>query len=260
MILEIFSGSFEYAFKNKNAFKSVIKVGILSILSFLILPIFILFGFSYRTILIGLTGSISFTKDPMPKFNNLGNLFIEGAETLFVSIIYYLPTIIITAILFMNELTSIDFVNLSDFSINISFNINFLIVIILCFISFMFLSTAIPHMVNNNSLLHAFKIKDLINLIKYTSVSNYLMFFIISIILFVVFTFVDFILSQILVAIINNIHIAFYSVDLTVTILGYLNVIMFLLFFLFSMGLYLIIESRAISFMYNVDGLENNLD
>lgn len=48
MILEIFTGSFEYSFKNKKAIVNAIKIGILSLLSFLILPMFLVFGFSYR--------------------------------------------------------------------------------------------------------------------------------------------------------------------------------------------------------------------
>lgn len=112
-------------------------------------------------------------------------------------------------------------------------------------------------MVNNKgSISYAFKIKDLIKLIRYTAIGNYLQFFIISLILFLVFVFVTFIISQLLITLIGFIYISIYSVDLTVTMYGYLNTLMFLILFLFSMGLYTIIESRVMSFIYNEDGLE----
>lgn len=257
MIMEIFSGSFQYAFKDKGAVFSVIKLGILSVLSFFILPIFLTLGFSYRTIFIGLTGSMSYNNDPIAKFNDLGKMFVEGLKVFFVTFIYFLPTILVTIVIIFNEIINLGYRSLSSFSINFDFSLTYLISLALFFISFMFVATAIPHMINNNgSISYAFKIKDLVKLIKYTAIVNYLKFFIISLILFVVFTAVAFILSQSAIILLSLIHIAIYSVDFTNTVFGYLNVFMFLIFFLFSMGIYNIIESRGISFLYNEDGLE----
>ena len=257
MLKEIYSGSFEYSFKNKKAITSIIKVGILLLLSFLIIPLILFFGFSYRVILIGLTGSISYTNDPMPKFNYLGEIFIQGLKVFFVGVIYFLPVIAILAIGFCSGIADVHFYNLSNFSINFDFSLSFFILLLLVFLSFLFTSVAIPHMVNNNgSISYAFKIKDLIKLIKYTSIVNYIYFFIISIIFLIVLILISFILSQFLISLIGIIFIAIYSFDLSDTIYGCLNVGMFLLFFIFSMGLFTIIESRVISFMYNDDGLE----
>ncbi|KZX15645.1 hypothetical protein MBCUT_13850 [Methanobrevibacter cuticularis] len=256
MILEIFAGSFEYTFKNKKAIGSILKVGILSILSFLILPMLLMYGFSYRIIIIGLTGNISYTNDSMPDFNNIGRMLYEGLKVLLVNLIYFLPTIAITTIIVFHDRPNINFNNLSSFTINFGFS-STLIAILLSFISFIFISTAIPHMINNNgSFRYAFKIKDLIKLIKYTGIVNYLKFFIISLVLFIIFTITAFIISQFLIILIAIVHIAIYSIDLTASTFGYLNIIMFLICYLFSIGIYSIIESRIISFIYNEDGLE----
>jgi len=257
MILEIFTGSFEYSFKNKKAIASVIKVGILSLLSFLILPLLLVFGFSYRVILIGLTGSMSYTTDPMPNFNNLRKMFIQGLKVFLVGFIYFLPTIAIISISLVNGINNINITTILNFTINFNFNLIFFIFLIVSFIGFIFTTVAIPHMVNNNgSISYAFKIKDLIKLIRYTAIVNYLYFFIISIILLLVFAFATFIISQLLITGIGVIHMALYSTDISIRIYTALNVIMFLIFFLFSMGLYTIIESRFMSFIYNEDGLE----
>lgn len=193
----------------------------------------------------------------MPEFNDLRRMFIQGLKVFLVGFIYFLPTIIISAIALAGGIGNINFYNLSRFTINFDFSLTFFIILILCFISFMFTTVAIPHMVNNNgSISYAFKIKDLIKLIRYIAIRNYLLFFIVSIILFLVFVFVSFIISQILNTLIGYTYITIYSVDLSVTVYGYLNVFMFLAIFLFSMGLYAIIESRVMSFIYNEDGLE----
>jgi len=256
MMLEIYKGSIEYLFKNKENIIGITKAGILSLLSFLLIPIFLLCGFSYRVIEIGFVGKISYTNDPMPKLNNIKKMFIQGLKFLIVTFIYFIPTIIVVGIGLYREIISIDLNNLSPL-INFNIGLTIIISLILCFISFMFTTTAIPHMVKNKSIIYAFKFKDLIKLIKYNSIVNYLIFFIISIILFDLIISIAYIASQFLNAAIGYIHYLIFSINLSFEVVGILNLLMFFIFFLFLMGIYFVIESRVMSFMYNEDGLEN---
>lgn len=85
MILEILRDSFEYTFNDTI----ILKLGILSLLSFLIIPIFILYGYSYRTTLIGISSMLN-KRDKKPTFDKLGEMLIQGVKLAILSLIYTL--------------------------------------------------------------------------------------------------------------------------------------------------------------------------
>lgn len=257
MILEIFKNSFEYAFKDK---KLLLKLGLLSISSFLILPLVLICGYSYRIIEIGLNGMMD-SFDPLPKLDSYIKMFIQGLKMLVVAFIYLLIPILILANLFINTniIQTFEFVDFSNFSIQLDVGFIFILLIAILFLfSFLMTIVAIPHMIKNNSLKYAFKVNDLLKIIRYVGTGEFILFYISVIILVIVIPLIIFIASQIIVSLINYIVILITGAHIGISILNYLNISVFavILFFL-SLPTLIIAVNRAISFMYNDDGIEN---
>lgn len=260
MILEIFKNSFEYAFRNK---KLLLKLGFLSILSFLIVPLILICGYSYRIIEIGLRGMMD-SFDPIPQLNNWKKMFIQGLKILLTIIIYSIIPILILAFMSINTtiIQTFDFVDLSNFNIQLDVGFIFILLIAILFLfSFLMTIVAIPHMIKNNSLKYAFKVKDLLKIIRYVGTGEFITFYIAIIILVLVLPLITFITSQIIVSLINGLVILITGTHIGISLINYLNIIVFaiILFFL-TIPILTIAGNRAISFMYNDDGLENQED
>ncbi|WP_409199582.1 DUF4013 domain-containing protein [Methanobrevibacter sp. DSM 116169] len=239
MIFEIYQDSIGYIIKDKK----ILNLGIISILSFLIIPIIILAGYSYRTTEISLESMVNLNKKK-PSFKNIKELLSQGIKVIIVTLIYSIPLFIAAYLL-----SSIDFiiriVETSGMS-TIEFNLEFIgILAIISFISFLFISVAIPIMINNNgSLKSAFKIKEIIKIIKNVEVINYLKFIILLIITFIGILILIFLVGQILI---NLIAITGFLIPGHAVILFYIAIGMF-----FVIPAYILCESRAIGLIYNM--------
>ncbi len=67
MILDIYKDSLEYSAKN---LKILLILGVTYLLSFLFLPIFLIYGYSYRVTKISVEGMIN-GNDSLPEFDNV---------------------------------------------------------------------------------------------------------------------------------------------------------------------------------------------
>lgn len=238
MILEIFRDSFEYTLKDTT----ILKLGILFLLSPLIIPIIILSGYSYRIILIGINSMIN-SNNEKPNFDNIKEMLIQGIETLIIGIIYNLPSIIATYVIIVNNyaFTIIQTVQESRIDFHIE-PIIFLVVI--WFITLLFTSVAIPHTVSNNGSLKAgFNIKDVLAIIREVGIFDYLKFSLLSLIMFIGVLIIIFILIQVII----NLLVPYGILLGGLTIIG---IYIFLGLYLIA-PLFLLLESRAIALIYN---------
>lgn len=91
MILDIYKDAFEYSAKD---WKTLIILGILCLFSFLLIPAFLITGYNYRVINQAVHGVIN-GKDPLPDFDDLISMFVDGVKVVIVEIVYLiLPAII----------------------------------------------------------------------------------------------------------------------------------------------------------------------
>jgi Protein of unknown function (DUF4013) len=86
--------------------KKVIIFGILFILSFLIIPLFLVIGYMFRIIKASIAGS-----DELPDFDEWGEMFIDGLKVFVVQIVYMIPALIILGISFVSIFASIGTLN-----------------------------------------------------------------------------------------------------------------------------------------------------
>lgn len=251
MLLEIFKDSFEYSYKDP---RSIFKFGILSLFSIFIIPIFFVFGYYYRITDIGLKGTIN-GEDPLPKFEKLSKMFVQGFKVLIVRFIYLIPGILIYLIpherpygmnsLPNNSLLSLEFGILS-------------LAAILWIIFYLFSSVAITNMINNGgSLRSAFEFKEIINVIKSIGILRYIKFYFGCIILAIgilgtVFGVISLITGSItlILLIITSINYLPYFVGSFIAVLFSFIAILFLVPF------FLTFEGRAIALLYNMRELD----
>ena len=91
MILDIYKDSLEYSAKD---WKTLVILGIICFFSFLLLPVFLITGYNYRVINNAVHGVIN-GRDPLPGFEDLISMFIDGVKLVIVQILYLLVPIII---------------------------------------------------------------------------------------------------------------------------------------------------------------------
>jgi hypothetical protein len=240
MILEIFRDSFEYTFKDST----ILKLGILSLLSFLIIPIFILAGYSYRTIFIGINSMIN-KNNRKPTFKGINEILIQGIKTIIIALIYNILSIIITYF-FIGHGYVFKVVKLVGES-RIDFNLEFVALLaVLWFISLLFTSVAIPYMIDNNGSLKAgIEIKKILAIIKNVGILNYVKFSIASLIVYTGILIIMFLMIQIIISLFVDYGI---SMTGTITIMVFIFVSLFLI-----IPIFLLSQSRAISLIYNIN-------
>ena len=256
MILEIYIDSFQYSIKKKTA---LLKLGLITLFSFLILPIILLFGYSCRIIEIGLNGVLLENEDPSASFVSLGQMFIDGFKVIAVLIIYSLPAIIVSIFsIFRFDLIKItNMFTYFKIDFQIDFGLGFIVLFfIVWFITFLFVSTAIPHMVNKKSFKDAFKLRELVTIIKHVGIFEYLKFYISFIFLAFCFLVLGILATQIILNVINIISFNFYHF----TFKGFSGIIANIAIFaiissFILIPIFLIVESRVASFVYNEDAL-----
>ena len=71
-------------------FKKVVILGVLFLVSFLIIPIFLAFGYMFRVIKASLAGI-----EELPAFDEWGEMLVDGIKLILVYVTYTLPSIII---------------------------------------------------------------------------------------------------------------------------------------------------------------------
>ena len=91
MILDIYKDSLEYSAKD---LKTLLILGVTYFLSFLLLPIFLIYGYSYRVTKISVEGMIN-GNDPLPAFDNVIDMFVDGIKVVVVYLVYLLVPFII---------------------------------------------------------------------------------------------------------------------------------------------------------------------
>lgn len=183
MILEIYKDAFSYALKDGS---TLLKLGVLSLFSFLIIPFIFLLGYEYRIIKTATEGMIN-GNETLPEFNNYTTMFKDGLKVLAVSIIYILISVVIFLLLFFIGLTT----NMESIIV-----LAFIALIILTIISLIFSALAVTHMAaNNGSINAAFHIRELKDIMQSIGVlklvgSYFGIFLISAVISFVVYVFV----------------------------------------------------------------------
>ncbi|MBE6501959.1 MAG: DUF4013 domain-containing protein [Methanobrevibacter thaueri] len=91
MILDIYKDALEYSAKD---WKTLVKLGLICLFSFLLLPAFLVTGYNYRVINNAVHGVIN-GRDPLPEFDEWISMFIDGVKVVIVQILYLLVPIII---------------------------------------------------------------------------------------------------------------------------------------------------------------------
>ena len=92
MILDIYKDALEYSAKD---WKTLVVLGVICLFSFLLLPVFLITGYNYRVINTAVHGVIN-GRDPLPGFDDLISMFVDGIKVVIVQIAY----LIVPAIIF----------------------------------------------------------------------------------------------------------------------------------------------------------------
>ncbi|AMD17585.1 hypothetical protein TL18_05855 [Methanobrevibacter sp. YE315] len=185
MILDIYKDAFEYSAKN---LVTLFVLGIFCLFSFLLIPIFLITGYNYRVINTAVHGVIN-GKDPLPDFDDLISMFIDGLKVVIVQIPYLLVPFVIFVIfgIISGQLTGI----LSNAIMIIGCLITLAAIIAACLMSQM----GICHMAyNDGSFSKAFalsEIKEVIDEIGWSQcIATYLGLIIITLVISFVVTLI----------------------------------------------------------------------
>ena len=91
MILDIYKDSLEYSAKD---WKTLVILGVICLFTLLLLPAFLITGYNYRVINTAVHGVIN-GRDPLPDFEDLISMFVDGVKVVIVQILYLILPIII---------------------------------------------------------------------------------------------------------------------------------------------------------------------
>ncbi|SFL28069.1 Protein of unknown function [Methanobrevibacter olleyae] len=163
MILDIYKDSLEYSAKD---LKVLLILGVSYFLSFLLLPIFLLYGYSYRVTKISVEGMIN-GNDPLPEFDNLIDMFVDGIKVILVYLVYLLIPFIIFLIF---ALISSSIGGYAESALMAVGSIITVVAILFAYLMSMF---GVANMANyDDSLSKAFDYKEIIEIIKSVGVAR----------------------------------------------------------------------------------------
>ena len=91
MILDIYKDALEYSAKD---WKTLVILGVICLFSFLLLPAFLITGYNYRVINTAVHGIIN-GRDPLPGFEDIIDMFVDGVKVVIVQIAYLLVPFIV---------------------------------------------------------------------------------------------------------------------------------------------------------------------
>lgn len=183
MILDIYKDSLEYSAQD---WKKLVILGVICLFSFLLLPAFLITGYNYRVINTAVHGIIN-GRDPLPEFDDVIDMFVDGVKVVIVQIAYLLvPGIIF--LIFTLIANAVSGVAASAIMV-IGCLITFVLVIVTCLMSQM----ALCHMAyNEGAFSKAFAISEIKEVIDeigwFNSIATYIGLIIITIAIAVVVT------------------------------------------------------------------------
>lgn len=197
---DIASNALKYPLTN---FKKVLIVGILTILSSLIIPGFLVLGYLFKIIKESLEGS-----SELPDFNDWTSIFTDGLKVFVVLFIYtFIPFILILlgiwkAILPMLTIPGAGSILYTSFSPELFGGVVSVGLGLLVVVSF-FIPVALARMVQENRLSSAFKFKEITRKIREIGWVDYLIWYVVMlIVLGVVYFISSFLVFPLLVGII----------------------------------------------------------
>ena len=183
MILDIYKDALEYSAKD---WKTLVILGVICLFSFLLLPVFLLTGYNYRVINTAVHGIIN-GRDPLPDFEDLIGMFVDGVKVVIVQFAYMIVPVLIFLI-FAGIASAVEGVA-SNAIMLIGCLITFALIIVACLMDQM----AICHMAyNEGSFSKAFalgEIKEAIDEIGwFNCIATYLGLIIITLVISLVVT------------------------------------------------------------------------
>ncbi|WP_407375951.1 DUF4013 domain-containing protein [Methanobrevibacter sp.] len=183
MILDIYKDSFEYSAQD---WKTLVILGVMAVLSFLLLPVFLVTGYNYRVINTAVHGIIN-GKDPLPDFDDLVGMFVDGIKVVIVQFAYVLVPIIVFLIFaaiasYLGDVASVAAMIIGSL-------ITFILVIICC----LMVQMGLCHMAyNDGAFSKAFAVKELMKVIDdigwVECIATYLGLIIITLVIAIVVT------------------------------------------------------------------------
>ncbi len=185
---EISSKAFKYPFSD---FKKVLILGILTIISFLIIPAFLYLGYLFRILTASLAGA-----DELPEFGAWGEMFMDGLKVFVVLLVYtVVPTAIIIIGVWASLLPLITAQNAGSIALpTISFGvISGLVIIggILEIIISFLVAIALANMAYHGEIGAAFRFREIINKIGEIGWVDYLIWYVVMLMLWVIFLYIS---------------------------------------------------------------------
>ena len=185
---QITTNALKYPLTN---FKKIIILGILTILSSLIIPGFLVLGYALKIVKSSMKGS-----SELPDFNEWLEMFVDGFKVFVVLFIYSLvPGVLIllgtwATILPMLTVPGAGSILNTSFSVNLIGGIAFIGIALEIVISFI-LPIALANMVHHDELSGAFRFGEIINKIKQLGGIDYLIWYVIMLIIAIVAGYVS---------------------------------------------------------------------
>jgi hypothetical protein len=173
---EIISDSIKYP---SSSWGKVLILGIITIASILIVPIFLLLGYMFRIIKATLAGI-----DELPEFDEIGEMFVDGLKVFVVGFIYAIPVWIISAIVGLltggTTATTADIGTGYALAFILGNIVTFIIAVIIGLIELM----AIANMAyNDGDLGTAFRFSEILDIISTIGWGKYIITYIVIVIL-----------------------------------------------------------------------------
>lgn len=248
MILDIYKDALEYSFQDGV---TLLKLGLMFLLSFLIIPSFLIYGYSYRVMGIATKGMIN-GGEKLPYFDDAISMFVDGIKVFIVQFLYMLIPIVVG---FVFIFTGIGISGTNNAVGGAVLVIVVIFAIVLALFCYLFSSIAVAHMAaNDGSMSAAFDVKAIFNIMKSIGWLRLVAFYIgLLIIMFVIIIVVGFIIG--LIAAVLGISGSLLQFDATHLTTGIFSIswIITNLVFLFLVGPYLtILESRSVGLVYNL--------
>jgi hypothetical protein len=188
---EISSNAFKYSFSD---LKKVLILGILSILSFLIIPAFLYLGYLFKILNASIAGV-----DELPEFGEWGEMFVDGLKVFLVLLVY---TVIPTAIMVIGMWASIlpliavqgaGSITFPAISLGMMSGLAIIGGILEVIISFLVV-IALANMAYYGEIGAAFRFREIIDKIGEIGWVDYLIWYVVMLILWAVFLYISFFL------------------------------------------------------------------
>lgn len=241
MILDIYKDSLEYSAKD---WKTLVILGVICLFSVFLLPVFLITGYNYRVINTAVHGVIN-GRDPLPDFDNIIDMFVDGIKVVVIQIAY----LIVPAIIFFI---------FAAISSNINGAASSALMIIGCIITFavgvaacLMEQMAICHMAyNDGSFSKAFALKEIKEAIDdigwFNCIATYLGLIIITVV-------IAFVVTSIIYLIFGVFGISGLALGVNPTGIFMVGALINSLITMFIVGPYLsIFNSRSIGLLYGM--------